>query len=182
MNQAAHEGRKIVSSVGMVVTLTSFAMLFATLMMGFAIYRFTTPMWPPQGMAKPELLIPTLSTLSIFLSSIAFIWFEKNPVNKLGLYLTLGLGLLFMRLQFYFWSELKSQGIVASSGIFGSIIYAFTWVHAAHIVAALLLLVWLIIQTQVSGKSLENSISNVGKFWHFLGLVWAIMFLTIFVL
>jgi cytochrome c oxidase subunit 3 len=182
MTDATLDGKKIVSSVGMIVTLTSFAMLFATLMMGFAIYRFTAPAWPPQGMSRPELLIPSLSTLAIFLSSMSFVWFEKNPTDKRGLYFTLTLGLIFMRLQFFFWSTLKSQGIFASSGIFGSIIYAFTWVHAAHIVAALLLLVWLIIQTHTRTGKLENTISNVGKFWHFLGLVWAIMFLTIFVL
>jgi cytochrome c oxidase subunit 3 len=126
-------------------------------------------------------MIPTLSTLTIFLSSLAYVWFENKRDNR-GLYLTLALGLGFMRLQFLFWSALKLQGIFASSGIFGSIIYSFTWVHAAHIVAALLLLIWMIIQTQVSSKPLENAISNVGKFWHFLGVVWAIMFLTIFVL
>lgn len=182
MTDAAMDGKKIVSSVGMIVALTSFAMLFATLMMGFAIYRFTNSTWPPQGMIKPSLLIPSLSTLSIFLSSIAFIWFEKNPKEKRGLYFTLILGLLFMRLQFFFWSTLKSQGIFSSSGIFGSIIYAFTWIHAAHIVAALLLLIWLIVQLHLSKNSLEIAINNVGKFWHFLGLVWAVMFLTIFVL
>lgn len=176
------EGKKIVSSVGMIVALISFAMLFATLMMGFAIYRFTNPVWPPQGMIRPSLLVPSLSTLSIFLSSMAYVWFEKNPAEKKGLYFTLLLGLIFMRLQFFLWSTLKAQGISASSGIFGSIIHAFTWVHAAHIVAALMLLVWLIVQTHISKKPLENTISNVGKFWHFLGLVWGVMFLTIFVL
>jgi cytochrome c oxidase subunit 3 len=181
MTEATMDGKKIVSSVGMIVTLTSFAMLFATLMMGFAIYRFSSPVWPPQGMVRPSLMIPTLSTLTIFLSSLAFVWFENKRDNR-GLYLTLALGLGFMRLQFLFWSALKSQGIFASSGIFGSIIYSFTWVHAAHIVAAILLLMWLIMQTHISNKPLENTISNVGKFWHFLGVVWAIMFLTIFVL
>ncbi len=182
MTDAALDGKKIVSTVGMIVTLTSFAMLFATLMMGFAIYRFTTPVWPPQGMVRPSLLIPSLSTLSIFLSSMSYIWYEKNLKDKRGLYLTFGLGLIFMRLQFLFWSTLRSEGIFASSGIFGSIIYAFTWVHAAHIIAALLLLGWHIMQIHTNETVSENTITNIGKFWHFLGIVWAIMFLTIFVL
>jgi cytochrome c oxidase subunit 3 len=182
MNQEAIEGRKIVSSISMIVTLISFAMLFATLMMGFAIYRITSPVWPPQGMMRPSLIIPSLSTLSIFLSSLAFISFEKNPKKHKGLFLTMALGLMFMMFQFIFWNSLKAQGILASSGIFGSIIYAFTWIHAAHIVVALLLLGWLIFKVRTTEASLENTISNIGKFWHFLGIVWAIMFLTIFVL
>jgi cytochrome c oxidase subunit 3 len=133
-------------------------------------------------MIRPSLVIPSLSTLSIFLSSMSYIWFEKNPKNYLGLHLTLALGLAFMGFQFFFWHTLQSQGIFATSGIFGSIIYTFTWVHAAHIIAALGLLVWLIVKVNTTKESLEIMISNVGKFWHFLGIVWAVMFLTIFVL
>jgi cytochrome c oxidase subunit 3 len=81
------------------------------------------------------------------------------------------------------WHSLKIQGIFASSGIFPSIIYAFTWIHAAHIVAGIGLLLWL----QLSALKEINSMAkiraaNVGKFWHFLGVVWFIMFVTIFVL
>lgn len=179
----ADQGQEIVSSIGMIVALVSFAMLFATLMMGFAMFRFSAPVWPPAGMEKPSLFLPGMSTLCIFLSSLTFMWFEKNIANKKGLYLTLFLGLGFMLMQSFFWHQLKSQGIYVSSGIFASIIYAFTWIHAAHIVAALGLLFWLLFFAlkETNTKTLLR-VSSVGKFWHFLGIVWLIMFLTIFVL
>jgi cytochrome c oxidase subunit 3 len=177
------QGQEIVSSIGMIVALVSFAMLFATLMMGFAMFRFTAPVWPPDGMVKPSLLLPSLSTLCIFLSSLSYIWFEKNIANKKGLILTIVLGLGFMLMQSLLWHQLKSQGVFVSSGIFPSIIYAFTWIHAAHIVAALGLLFWLLFfaLNELNTKALLRA-SSVGKFWHFLGIVWLIMFLTIFVL
>ena len=177
------QGQEIVSSVGMIVALVSFAMLFATLMMGFAMFRFTASVWPPAGMTKPSLFLPTLSTICIFLSSISYVWFEKNIANKKGLKLTIALGLGFMIMQSLLWNQLKSQGIFVSSGIFPSIIYAFTWIHAAHIVAALGLLIWLLFfaLNDLNTKALLR-VSSVGKFWHFLGIVWLIMFLTIFVL
>lgn len=179
-----HEGNRIVNSVAMLVTLVSFGMLFATLMMGFAIYRFTAPVWPPQGMLRPSLLLPALSTLAIFLSSLCFIWFEKNPhKNLLGLKLTLALGLAFMSIQSIFWNHLSSQGIYTSSGIYPSILYAFTWIHAAHIVAALALVIWLLVTYKnLDHQKLVLRSMNVGKFWHFLGIIWLIMFVTIFVL
>jgi cytochrome c oxidase subunit 3 len=182
--QPMHEGSKSVHSVGMIVALVSFGMLFATLMMGFAIYRLTAPVWPPQGMVRPELVLPTLSTVTIFLSSLCFYWYEKNPYkNRMGLYLTLILGIGFMLIQSLFWSHLSSQGIYTSSGIFASIIYAFTWIHAAHIVLALLILVWLVATfDKLDSQKLLLRSMNVGKFWHFLGIVWLIMFVTIFVL
>ena len=177
------QGQEIVSSVGMTVALVSFAMLFATLMMGFAMFRFAAPVWPPAGMVKPSLVLPGFSTLCIFFSSLSYIWFEKNIANKKGLILTIALGLGFMLMQSLFWHQLKSQGVFVSSGIFPSIIYAFTWIHAAHIVAALGLLFWLLFfaVNEMNTKALLRA-SSVGKFWHFLGIVWLIMFLTIFVL
>jgi cytochrome c oxidase subunit 3 len=177
------QGQEIISSIGMIVALVSFAMLFATLMMGFAMYRLTAPAWPPAGMIRPSLLLPSLSTIFIFLSSLSYMWFEKNIANKKGLILTTLLGLGFMLIQSLLWGHLKSQGIFASSGIYPSIIYAFTWIHAAHIVAGLGLLVWLLFFAlkEVNMKARLRA-SSVGKFWHFLGIVWFIMFVTIFVL
>lgn len=179
-----NEGSKIVHSVGMVVTLVSFGMLFLTLMMGFAIYRFTAPVWPPQGMVRPSLFLPTISTIIIFLSSVSYVWFEKNPEENVnGLRSTFVLGILFMVVQTLFWMNLHSEGIYTSSGIFPSIIYAFTWIHAAHIVFAVGFLGWLIATFKtVSIDKRVLRISNVGKFWHFLGIVWLIMFISIFVI
>jgi cytochrome c oxidase subunit 3 len=177
------QGQEIISSVAMIVTLISFAMLFATLMMGFAMFRITAPVWPPAGMVRPSLLLPSLSSFCILLSSVCFIWFEKNIANKNGLIATIVLGFGFMTIQSLLWHSLKSQGIFVSSGIFPSIIYAFTWIHAAHIVVALSLLIWLYfrVSKEVSVKSRLQT-ANIGKFWHFLGIVWSIMFVTIFVI
>ena len=182
----AKEGDKIISSIAMVVTLVSFGMLFLTLMMSFALFRFSNPVWPPAGMEKPSLVIPTISTLIIILSSIFYVNFEKNIskgiADKRNLMVTLVLGFAFMASQAIFWNQLKSHGILVSSGIFPSIIYAFTWIHAAHIVAGLGLLLWLYGTLKTPNSMTAVKVSNIGKFWHFLGIVWLIMFVTIFVL
>lgn len=182
----AKEGDKIISSIAMIVTLVSFGMLFLTLMMSFALFRFTSPVWPPAGMERPSLFLPTLSTLIIALSSFFYMSFEKRVLEgvseKKKLLFTLILGCAFMISQFIFWSQLKSHGIFVSSGIFPSIIYAFTWIHAAHIVAGLGLLMWLYGTLKSPNAKTAVMVSNIGKFWHFLGIVWLIMFVTIFVL
>lgn len=182
----AKEGDKIISSVAMIVTLVSFGMLFLTLMMAFALFRFTAPVWPPAGMERPSLLLPGFSTALIIISSFLFHKFEsglaKNIINKGYLLITIMLGSAFMASQVLFWRELKAHGIYVSSGVFPSIIYAFTWIHAAHIVAGLGLLVWLYDGLKKPTAMTTVKASNVGKFWHFLGIVWLIMFVTIFVL
>lgn len=176
-----NEGAKIISSVTMVVALASIGMLFLTLMMGFTIFRITSEVWPPAGMTRPSLVFPSVSTFFIALSSWAFYIYEQNILNKKFLSMTLLCGVAFMVSQFLFWSQLKAQGFIVSSGIFASIIYGFTWIHAAHIVTALFLIVWL--HTDIKNESkAQLRAENVGKFWHFLGFVWLVMFLSIFVL
>jgi cytochrome c oxidase subunit 3 len=86
-----------------------------------------------------------------------------------------------MGFQFLLWRDLKLTGIFVDSTVFGSIIYAFTWIHAAHMVVGILALLW--ISTSLKGFSEEQltKMINVEKFWHFLGAIWVIIFFGIFV-
>lgn len=175
------------SNLAMTVTITGFSMFFATLMMGYAIYRSSSTFWPPMGFSKVSLTIPSISTFLILLSS----WFcyqIKGNVKahdfkkaRLNLNLTLVLGFSFMVAQSFFWSELKASGLYVDSGIFASILYAYTWIHAAHVLAGILSLVYLSIMLKPSDDRMLIKAVNVEKFWHFLGAVWLMMFLTLFV-
>ncbi len=170
----------------MTMVLISGSMLFTTLLMGYAIYRTSATTWPPVGTTPVALGYPLLSTFTIFLSS----WFMrlvKKDVSdikkaKMNLDATLVLGVLFLGIQTLFWNELKSSGLLVSSGIFSSILYGFTWIHAAHVVMGLLSLVWLRFVLKSGTRNLEVKVLNVEKFWHFLGVIWLIMFITLFVL
>ncbi len=175
-----NEGQEITSSVAMSVALISFSMLFASMLMGYAVFRLNAPAWPPMGMSKPDSFQPALSTAIITLSSLSYIFFEKKG-SKLFLWVSFLCGLGFMASQFAFWNSLKASGFYVQDGIFPSLLYAFTWVHAAHIVGALGFLGWLLIRFEKL-KCSVLWIRNVGKFWHFLGIIWFILYLTLFIL
>lgn len=180
------EEKKVVSSVAMTMVLVSFSMLFATFFLGYAAYRFTSPVWPPMGMERPPM--PLLSTAFILLSSISFMFFESKKSlfnrNSFWLEVTFLLGICFVISQFLLWDNLKSNGIFASSGIFPSMIYAFTWTHIAHIALSLASLIYLWIRLYRNRKfdGLEIATESVGKFWHFLGIIWYIMFFLLFII
>jgi cytochrome c oxidase subunit III len=185
------EGKRLVSSIAMIVVLVSFSMLFASLFLGYSYFRITSPVWPPMGMEKVDLFFPTLSTFAIVLSSMTFMvfkakYFGGGAVNKTMPWLvaTIILGTGFMYTQFSLWADLKSRGFYASSGVFQSLVYSFTWIHAAHIVIALLTLLYLIPVTMNKECTIseENKVNNVGKFWHFLDVVWLLMYFIIFVI
>jgi len=173
----------------MMIVLLSGAMLFATLFMGYAIYRTSAPVWPPLGIPKISLFIPFLSTLVISVSS----WFayQFKTYVKVSNFIkahsnlnwTLLTGFGFLAMQSYFWFHLKNTGVfLGTSGIFGSVIYGYTWIHAIHMVLGLGSLTYLKIVLRPETVNVVQKAINVEKFWHFLGIIWIIMFLTLFVL
>lgn len=175
----------------MAVALVSFSMLFASLLLGYAVFRLTAESWPPMGMEPVPLTYPFISTVLILLSSLTFHLFQTSFFNKARtrarnwLFLTFALGLAFMGSQVLLWRQLANElGYVVETGVFASLIHVFTWVHAAHIVAALIWLLWLLpaLKREARVPDYENRVLSAGKFWHFLDLIWIIMFVTLFVL
>jgi cytochrome c oxidase subunit III len=171
------------NSVAMTVTLISFGMLFASLFLGYFLVRFNAPVWPPVEIENLPKLLPFLSTLVMGLSSFSYSRFEKGTDKKLPWFATVALGILFLILQIYLWRELAHSGILVSNGNVPSMVYAFTWLHAGHIVIALGLVAWLGFYIFKRPMALtEGKLTNVGKFWHFLGIIWLLMYLMLFVL
>ncbi len=182
-------GRQVTSSIAMTVVLVAFSMLFASLFLGYTVFRVTSDVWPPMGFERVDLFLPMVSTLLIALSSVSFWKFQtvfiKNGHGKKQWFsLTVFLGLAFMASQVFLWRSLHAKGIYVQDGIFPSIIYSFTWVHAAHVVLAWIALFYLVptLKAGLNIEDYENRVFNIGKFWHFLGIVWLIMFITMFLL
>lgn len=177
------------SKLAMMVAYVSWSMLFATLFLGYTIYRFSATSWPPNGFERISLLWPGISTLIIALSSVSFIFTRKAYLSEkkssfaFGLVLTVILALSFLGAQFLLWNKLSLMGLYVSAGIFPSLIHAFTWIHAGHIVCALAGMIYLFVLLREK-KFKENKIiivKNIENFWHFLGVVWLIMFVFLFV-
>ena len=172
------------NSVAMTVTLISFGMMFASLFLGFFLVRFNSPVWPPVEIENAPKLIPFFSTLVMALSSFTYWKMEKaSETRKKFWFATTVLGIMFLVSQWSLWNALAAAGIFISNGQVPSMVYAFTWIHAAHIFMGIVLLLWvglLLFRSPV--KLTETRLTNVGKFWHFLGVVWLIMYLMLFVL
>ena len=179
------EGDRRVGSVAMTLAIVSFSMLFATLFLSYVLLRFNAPAWPPMGIGRLGLVLPTLSTVFIAASSLAYWAFERSygigQVRKAYFWTAVLAGCGFMVSQAMLWHSLELQGIYAGSGAFGSAIYGLTWTHAAHIVLGLLLLLWQIPLLGRRDGSALLRLKNVGIFWHFLGIVWGVIFVGLFV-
>lgn len=186
--QATADMKAFQNNVAMTVALVSWGMMFGTMFLGYFLVRFNTPVWPPveiQGMPK---LLPLLSTLVLALSSYTYWRLEKKaftdiPLSKLFWVMTMLFGVAFLILQWILWGKLKEAGILVTNGMVPSMVYAFSWLHAGHIVLGLMALMYVGHYVFTNRAQLTDAkLLNVGKFWHFLGIVWLLMYLMMFVL
>lgn len=184
-----HKSKNVDAYVGIVVALGSWAMMFAALFFAYAATRVQARQWPPPGMPVAPKLLPSISTAIIVASSVT-VQSAVNKLRKLGdramfqrlFAVTIFLGLGFLEVQWLLWSELKRRGLYLTSGVYGSILCGFTYVHAAHIVAGLGALLWVFVRAK-RGKYGPHDwfgVRSVAYFWHFVGVVWVVMFVGLF--
>ncbi len=190
VNNKINHQAELQGSVALIVALVSFSMLFATLFLGYSVFRLTSDMWPPAGMARIPLTIPTLSTVIVLVSS-AFAWIlEKSGYERKSMsfyFISFFTGIGFVVCQFYLWNMLKTIGVFTNSGIYPSMIYAFTWIHTAHMVLGLIAFIYLGFLLFKNNWILDDSIklqkaNSVLRFWHFLAVIWLMMYALLFVL
>ena len=84
------------------------------------------------------------------------------------------LGIFFLVGQGLAWDELRNRGFYIASNPSTSFFYMLTAVHAAHVIAALALLVYVEIQALRFrlGPAKRTGIDVTAVFWHFLDVMW----------
>lgn len=132
-----------------------------------------------------------ISTAVILLSSLTMWWAQKAIAGghlsgaRTGTLLTFLLGVVFCYMQVAAWKELFGQGIVFAgrqSNVAGSILYVITFMHFLHIIGGLIALSVTSFKVLKARYSSENylGLSLTAIFWHFLGALWVILFLFLY--
>ncbi len=179
----------VTSWIGMVVFLAAWAMTFAALFFVYGAMRVRSPMWPPSGIAMLPLGLPGLNTLVVLLSSAvlhrAVVRVREGRPIRLPAWVgaTMGLGLLFLALQIVVWRSMAEQGLLPQTGGYGAVFWTLTLFHALHVVAGLGVLAW------VLGQALRGEVTtakhaalrHAAMFWHFVGTIWVLLFVLVYV-
>lgn len=180
---------RVNATLGMVFFVGSWSMAFGSLFLSFLILRKRAGFWPPPGIELPSLSLALTATLVLAASSVAVhLAVGRARVGRpgAGVLWALGtlLGMSFAGLQYGLWSDLLARGASPGAGLYESLFFGLTWVHAAHVVLALVALLWMQVGLGVGryGPQRISPVSNVAIFWHFMDVVWVLMFLGFFVL
>ena len=188
--RSRHARKDATAWIGMLVFLGSWAMMFAALFFAYGMLRARMDAWPPPGSPPLPLLLPAANTLVIAVSSAVLeraLWSARRGKMESvlpGIAAALLLGTLFVGLQLLLWTGLWKAGLRPDGGPYASVFYALTAVHAAHVAVGLLGLGHCAIRAASGALS---PVRNLGlrlwtAYWHFVGGVWLLLFLTVFVL
>jgi cytochrome c oxidase subunit 3 len=175
--------------LGMTIFLGSWAMMFASLFYAYGALRLRQPGWPPAGTPPLPHLLPAINTCVLALNGLALHRAlaaarrgEKTKVVT-GLAEGLLLGAVFVALQLVLWTSLFNAGLELTDGALAAVVYGLTGFHALHVVVGLLGL-GLLLPAVVRGTlnaARNNRLRLWVMYWHFVGVVWLLMYLLIFV-
>lgn len=183
-----HEAHPDYRMFGVVVFLIAESMIFLGLFTAFFIYRTVMPAWPPEGTPELELLLPGINTLILISSSFVMhrgdTALKKSDISGFRFWygLTALMGAVFLAGQLYEYSHLEFG---LTTNIFASCFFVLTGFHGLHVTVGLLLILAVLMRSQKPGYySKENHFGPEAAelYWHFVDVVWIILFALVYLL
>ena len=166
-------------AIGLATFLAVATSLFALFLSAYSL-RMEEPDWTP--VTEPSLL--WLNTAILVLASLAYQWTRsvalKGDNGKLRIGLTVAGGLtgVFLAGQLLVWRELSESGVYVISNPAYAFFFLLTAVHGLHMLGGMW--VWgrsaIRVWGGASADSVRMSVELCTVYWHFLLLVWAVIF------
>jgi len=180
------ENRKL----GMWLFLASEVMFFTGLIGAYIVLRQAQPSWPhpasvlniPLTAVNTFILICSSATLVKGLDSAKM---GDKEGMQVGLFLTFLLGALFLSVQAHEYHELiHIKHFTPSSSIFGSCFFTLTGFHGMHVLAGVITMFVVFIRSLKGAYSPQEyrGIEVAGLYWHFVDLVWILLFTIVYLI
>lgn len=172
-------------SLGMLLTITTEAMLFVCLFFAYFYLGRLEKHWP----VTPPKLQFAIPLLIILVVSSVTIYFAEERLKKGAhgaaralLLVTLGLGIVFIIVQFReYLGHLKE--VTPRTNAYGSLFYIITTFHGLHVVAGLLMLGFAASLVQLDPPhSPHRPLHNAAMYWHFVDAVWVCVVVVLYIL
>ena len=178
-----HDGHNL---TGFIIFLCSESIIFLAFFSGFSLLKITSPEWLPNGVEGLETRLPLINTVILVSSSFVAYFAERylHKENLLGFralwLLTMAMGGYFVYGQYVEWSNLPFG---LTSGVFGGTFYLLTGFHGLHVITGILLMSLMLYRSFLPNNYAkgEMGVTSVSLFWHFVDVIWIILYLLIYV-
>jgi heme/copper-type cytochrome/quinol oxidase subunit 3 len=177
-------------TLGMWLFLIALFMLFAAVMVAYLVIRLAGKQSPPLHVIHfPKLLwLSTALVICVSLTmsrSLKFLRMERQVEFRRWLMMSLGLAIAFIAVQTPAMIELlKANRQFKHEGIFlYGLVFFLILVHALHVVGGIITLLWVgyVARKNVYDHEHYQPVRYTAMYWHFLDLVWLVMFFTFLV-
>jgi len=174
--------------LGMLLFIISEIMIFGAFFTAYFFIRVVVEgaQWPAQGMHLP-VDIAGVNTAILLSSSVTIHWALVSVKNgnraglKAGIFTTFLLGAAFLSIQI---NEYIHVGFAPSESAQASIFYGLTGLHGAHVLVGLTLLAMVTVRAFKGHYTPEEhrGVEVPGIYWHFVDVMWIIVYSTIYIL
>jgi cytochrome c oxidase subunit III len=180
--------------LGMWIFLAGDAVGFGTLLAAYGGMRATSADWPnPFNVLGINLT--AAMTFLLICSSVTMVkaleWLGNGDRARAKVYLfftALG-GAMFVSLQAYEWSHLIHRGLHINgnpwgAALFGTSFFIVTGFHGLHVTGGVIYLVAMIryVTNRPQPAASYNAVEITGLYWHFVDLVWIMVFTFMYLL
>jgi heme/copper-type cytochrome/quinol oxidase subunit 3 len=172
---------------GVVLLIATEATLFAMLVFSYFYLRWTSKTgWPPDGLPDPKIVRPLIMTVILAGSGITAFMAERAIRRNDQLGLRGGLALTFLGgsawlgLQAWDYTE-KVKIFTPKTDAYGSLVYTLTGAHAAHLIAGVLLLGWVLLRSWTGAYEPRHhlAVSIASLYWYFVVVVGIVVFAAV---
>jgi len=192
-------GKASPGKVGMWIFLATDGMSFSGLLIAYGILRAqaqTLGNWPNPVEAMGGVVLSGIMTFLLICSSVSMVLSidsckrKDNEGMKKWLLITIIGGFAFLGLQVYEYTHMyKDLGMTFANythgnNLFSSTFFAITGFHGLHVLTGVLYLCFIYRQALEGkfGTGNYNQLEIAGLFWHFVDLVWILVFTFVYLL
>lgn len=191
----AQFGKASPTKVGMWIFLTTDAMSFSGLLIAYGILRSTRP-WPDPVQALGGVELSGLMTFLLICSSVSMVMsidaakrLQRKQILNWLLVTIMG-GVTFLSLQVYEYSHLMhDMGMTLATyehgdNLFSSTFFAITGFHGLHVLTGTIYLIYMYVLAQRGrfDNGDYDQLEVAGLFWHFVDLVWILVFTFVYLI
>ncbi|MSO44031.1 MAG: heme-copper oxidase subunit III [Thermoleophilia bacterium] len=176
--------------IAMLLFIGSEIMLFASLFTAYFFIRYgvANEQWPPlRADGEPfelPVLLTGINTLILVGSSFTLWWGEKRLAAGdsqgliRGLWVTILMGATFLLIQL---NEYAHLGFTPQDRAFSGAFYTLTGFHGAHVLVGLIVLS-LCLRRAYRNDFNTTPLTAGSYYWHFVDIVWVLLFLLVYVI
>ena len=161
------------------------ALLFCGFLASYGFARLGSADWPNalELFSAPYLTVMTFVLISSSVAMACAVGAAKNN-DRAGLIrfllLTLIGGVFFLGMQGFEWAQFISEGgrpwaVPHGDRLFGAYFFLITGFHGTHVLIGLIVLAITLFKS-TSGVINPNGVEIAGLYWHFVDLVWVLVF------